>query len=175
MKRIVALAFIGTLLIGCRQNAAPPARMTMGGASVGTEGGGIQSACFWMKEGAFAVTFAPTQPGQKDLEFSWVALIKHDWSADPAKGQNKTAIKVPLESSGTEATAGFKVEINGKNFEFVERFRIDREAKTATYEALEVNGKKQDLKAGRVFLVDLTAQPPTVEQRAVDLSGPAAT
>jgi hypothetical protein len=79
------------------------------------------------------------------------------------------------EGVGADATATFKIVINGKAFEVVERFRIDREAKTVTYEALEVNGKRQDLQAGRVFLVDLTAQAPTLEQRAVDLSGPAAT
>jgi hypothetical protein len=50
----------------------------------------------------------------------------------------------------------------------------DTAAKKITDETLEVNGKPHDLKAGRVFLVDLTAQPPTVEQIAVALSGPAA-
>ena len=179
MKRILSLGFFCVVLAGCRQNntpaALPPGTMTMGGASVSSEGGTIQSGSFWMKEGSVAVAFAPSQPGQKDLEFSWVVFMKQDWSNDPGKGKGNTTISPIVQSDGSGATAGIKVEINGKNFELIDHFGIDQKAKALTDEVLQVNGKAQDLKAGRVFLVDLTAQPPTVEQRAVDLSGPAAT
>jgi hypothetical protein len=126
-----------------------------------------------MNEGSIAVAFAPAQPGQKDLEFSWVVLIKHDWSNAPGAGS--TNISPVLQSDGNGASAGIKVEINGKSFELIDRFAIDQKAKALTGEVLQVNGKAQDLKAGRVFLADLTAQPPTFEQRAVGLAGPAAT
>jgi hypothetical protein len=179
MKRILTLAFVCGVLSGCRQttnpSALPPATMILGGASVSSEGGTIQSGSFWMKEGAIAVALAPSQPGQKELEFSWVVLIKHDWSGAPGKGKSNQTISPVAESDGDGASAGIKVEINGKSFELIDRFRIDQKAKALTDEVLQVNGKAQDLKAGRVFLVDLTAQPPTIEQRAVDLSGPAAT
>jgi hypothetical protein len=149
----------------------PPSTTTMGAATVSTNGGTIHSGSIWMKEGSVAVAFAPPQPCHQGLEFSWIALIKND----SAPGRSSHTISpVASTDSISFATAGIKVEINGKPFELLDHFKIDREAKKLTDESLEVNGKQQDLKAGRVFLVDLAAQPPTVEQLAVDLSGPAA-
>jgi hypothetical protein len=179
MKRILTLPLVCVALAGCQPSntppALPPAAMTLGRASVSSVGGTIQSGSLWMKEGSVAVAFAPSQPSQKDLEFSWVVLIKHDWSNVAGKGKSNTTISPIANSDGSGASAGIKVEINGKSFELIDRFGIDQKAKALTDEVLQVNGKAQDLKAGRVFLVDLTAQPPTVEQRAVDLSRPPAT
>jgi hypothetical protein len=176
MTHIRAWALFGVVLFaGCRQNA-PPATATAAGASITPIVGGetIHSASFWMKEGEVAVVVAPTQPGQKDQEYSYVILVKHDWAADPEKDKGNWSISTPLETAGKSAAAACKIKIEGRSFELAERFLIDRQAKAISYEGLDVNGKPQGSKAGRVFLVDLTAEPPTVEERVVDLSGPAA-
>ena len=122
-----------------------------------------------MKEGTVAVAFAPAQPGQKDQEFSWVALIKHD----SVQGKGNVGVEAPLKSDGTGASAAFTVEIDGKKVELVERFRLDKDAKTLICEALKSMAKARTTKPAGFCLVDLTVQPPTVEQREVDLSGPA--
>jgi hypothetical protein len=177
-RRILPAFFVGLVLAGCRQEGTsskePPATEILGGSSVSSAAGTIQSGSFWMNQGEVAIAFAPAQPGQKDLEFSWVVLVKQDWSPGPGKGQS-TTISPVVTSDGTSATSGIKIEINGKSFELIDRFRVQLQDKTLTDEVVEVNGKTQDLKVGRVFLVDLTAQPSTVEQRAVDLSGPPTT
>jgi hypothetical protein len=179
MNYMRSIAIVAVALVGCRPSASPaplsPENIILGAATVSTAGGTLQSGSLWMQEGLAAVAFAPAQPGQNDLEFSWVALIKNDWSNALHSGKSNQTISPIVQTDGTVATAGIKVEINGKKFELLDRFRIDPKAKALVDEALQVNDKPQDLKAGRVFLVDLTTQPPTVEQRAIALPGPAAT
>jgi hypothetical protein len=168
------LALLSVVFAGCHSASTPPtlqpSTLTMGAAAMSSDAGTIHSGSIWMKEGSVAVAFAPPQPCHDGLEFSWVALIKNDC----ATGKSTQTISPIAGSWGDGAHAGIKVEINGKGFELLDQFKIDMAAKKITEETLEVNGKPRELQAGRVFLVDLTAQLPTVEQIAVDLSGPAA-
>jgi hypothetical protein len=61
------------------------------------------------------------------------------------------------------------LELDGKRIEAAYRVELDETRTAITNERLVIGGKSVDMASGQVFLIDLTAETPTYQQKKVEL------
>ncbi|MBN9522543.1 hypothetical protein J0H58_29145 [bacterium] len=136
-----------------RQNEA-----TIAGGDVVSDGHGISGMSLWVRRGEPAVGFGLSKAGVR-FEHGYVLVLK----GDPGRTS-------PADWGGTAKSDGTTAVYNG-HVTIGRRASVDYSV-TPTSEALRVNGREYDLAKGRVFLIDLTRDVPTVQQVRAELAAP---
>ena len=72
------------------------------------------------------------------------------------------------DSRGTAETKD-AIELDGKRIEAAYRIELNETLTAVANESLAIGEKSVDMTAGRVFLIDLTAETPTYQQKNVEL------
>ena len=136
----------------------------------GNRGGGnellISGGNLMVHEGKPGVFFGTVKTLGGAEEFSYFVVFKHGivQSEAPSVSHDGNA-----SSSGHKGSTNDEVIVNGKSLKVKYEIQIDDEGKVET-ESLEIGGQVVDVKAGRLFLIDLTAALPKQEQRDVEIS-----
>ena len=105
------------------------------------------------------------KPGEQE-QFAYVILFKY---GRPRADNSSRGIQFQHSSAGRSAEAKDALELDDKRIEAVYRIELNETLTSVSNESLAVDGKNQDLSAGRVFLVDLTSESPVYEQKNVEL------
>jgi hypothetical protein len=100
--------------------------------------------------------------GQREL--TYVIVFKHDF-----KAVSQSQCGGESSSDGSKGKAKQVIDLDDRKFTIVYQIEIDTKNKTVQSESLTINDKNVDVAKGRVFLVDLTVQPPKWEQKKLDL------
>ncbi len=116
------------------------------------------------RQGAAGSAFGTVRAGKGKRQFSYFVVFKHRLSAER---DIKSEEEVMLDDAEGESKQ--TVRCDGKTLQMDCKIKLDPGTKKVSRETLTINGKSVDVAKGRVFLVDLTATPPTWEQRGLTL------
>lgn len=161
---LIALLLI--IMSGCRSKAdAPFSDRVMGGrGQVGdllVSGGNVM-----VHEDQPGVFFGTVKTPGSTEHLSYLIVFKH---GKPQTKGTSLSQSGDCSCTGNKGSADYTVIVNGKTLQAKHEIQLDDMGKVAS-EVLEVGGKVVDVKAGRLFLIDLTAASPTYEQRDIELS-----
>ena len=123
-----------------------------------SDGHGISGMSLWVRRGEPAVGFGLSKAAAR-FEHGYVLVLKGD--------PGRTA---PADWGGTAKSDGKTAVYNG-HVTIGRRARVDYTV-TLTSEALRLNDREYNLVKGRVFLIDLTRDVPTVQRVRADLAAP---
>ncbi len=152
---------LATLLLGDQDmEKAQVVQGTSGARSAQLElhAGGVVA-----RQDEIGTAFGTVRIGTGKPQLSYVVLFKHRLSNE-----------LPLECSdetfaeGDTASSKQVLAIDGKSLVLDYQLKLDRTKPPR--KTLSLNRKPVELSKGRVFLVDLTVQPPRWEQRKVELT-----
>lgn len=116
------------------------------------------------------VVFATAKKPGADDEFAFILLVKYGGrvtSFSTFLGDGGSVSQ--LDFLGRWAVAGAGLKLNGKLIEASCRVDLDEAKTSVKTESLAIGGEPVDISEGRVFLVDLTADPQTYRQFHVEL------
>ena len=162
----VSLACLAiVILASCRsKTSAPYINTIMGGRGKSGDllvsGGNLV-----VHEGKLGVFFGTAKTPGSAEHFSYLIVFKHGRIQSE---DNSLSHSGNCSCEGNRGTAAYTVTVNGKQIQAKHDIQLDEMGKVAS-ESLSVGGKDVDVKAGRLFLIDLTADAPTYEQRDVEL------
>lgn len=121
----------------------------------------IHGGAVFLREGEAGAAFATVRLGTGKRTLCYFAALAHD-VAKAEKSDFNEEVSTDDKSGSVKQT----LSMDGRKVEIVYTVRIDEKANV---ESLSVNGTAVPLKNGRALLIDLTARPPTWEQRKADL------
>jgi hypothetical protein len=131
--------------------------------NVGVSGGNL-----FLVSGKPAILFGTvTKPGAQE-EFSYVLVFRHALSAADLAGPGPP-IDLGTSGEGRKQEGRDAITINGKRLEACYEVEWNETYTEVTREALAVGGQGKELKAGKVFLVDLAGQAPVYMQKTLKL------
>jgi hypothetical protein len=117
-----------------------------------------------VREGSAGAAFGTVRVGKGKRQMAYFAVLKHRLGTD-----SKSDAKESLMLDDTEGESKQTVTIDGKTLQVDYKVTLDRATKKLVRETLTINEKSVEIGKGRVFLVDLTASPPTWKQLAATL------
>jgi hypothetical protein len=124
----------------------------------------LHSGGLVVREGLAGSAFGTVRVGKGKRQLSYFAVLKHRLG-----GEGNTATKEAVMLEGGEGESKQTVTIDGKTLQVDYKVNLDPATKKLSREMLTINDKSVDVAKGRVFLVDLTASPPTWQQLGVSL------
>jgi hypothetical protein len=123
----------------------------------------IQAGGLVLREGSAGAAFGTIRVGKGKRHLSYFLVLKHNLgkAGSPVPGKEMMATNDDGKSKQT-------LMIDGKSLEVVYQVRV--EGGKTTRQTLTISNKAVEVSKGRVFLVDLTVNPPRWEQRKLDLN-----
>jgi hypothetical protein len=158
-------ALLLVAVLGCGTKDAPY-KYTVSGNRGQSDGLLISGGNLMVHEGMPGVFFGTVKTPGGTEQFSYFVVFKHGivQSDGASVSQDGNA-----SCNGREGSSDHTVVLNGKTIQAKHEIQLDDMSKVAK-EVLEIGGKVVDVKAGRLFLIDLTAASPTYDQRDVEIS-----
>ena len=123
----------------------------------------VSAGSHWIVEGQPGVVFGMLKAPNTARRFTYFVVFKHDFPASSCSAPSS------VSGGGRGFTSIQEIEVSGNKLQIVHKADFEPQETPDLKESFEVDGKPVDLSGGRVFLVDLTAEPPGVKQRDVDL------
>src|SRR3954447_1947759 len=121
----------------------------------------VQAGGLVLRDGEAGAAFGTVRVGKDKRKLSYFVVVKHDLGK-----AEKSEFNEDSDLDNKKGKTRQTISLDGKSVEIVYEVRLgDKEAG----ETLAINKKAQDLKKGRVFLLDLTGETPRWEQRKIDL------
>ncbi len=161
MSNNSVMAIAGLMLcVGCRPESSS---MVGGGAAGASNDLWVSAGSQWIVEGQPGVVFGMLKAPNTARRFTYFVVFKHDFPASSCSAPSS------VSGGGREFTSIQEIEVSGKKLQIVHKADFEPQETPDLKESFEVDGKPIDLSGGRVFLVDLTAEPPGIKQRDVDL------
>jgi hypothetical protein len=118
------------------------------------------------------VVFSTVRKLGGDEEFIYLILFKYG-NRVRSYGTNLVRREPPprtlLDHSGKWGQTSAAFTLNGKPIEMFYRVELNETRTAVSKERLTIEGNYVDMRSGRVFLVDLTAEPPVYRQMKVEL------
>jgi hypothetical protein len=142
---------------------SPPFKIVLQGSSGSSENLAISGGNLVVvgpKPGIFFGTVRT--PGSQE-QFTYVILFKYGHSI------SSHGIRFHCTSDIKTAETQDVIELDGKRIEAFYRVELDESLSAVANETLTIGGKSKDMTSGQVFLIDLTADEPTYEQKKVEL------
>lgn len=147
--------------------------MIGGGFAVsGTHARPVSHGHAYLVAGEPGMVFGGVQNEDGKWRFNYLVLIKHDATAASAYHRGKADPNISNASSdGKIRRLHFQEEIgfDERKFAFDYQAQFDAVKDTLLAETMTFQGKKIDLMEGRLFVVDLTAEPVRFQQIAANL------
>lgn len=163
----LAVAALGFITPGCKKGS--PVSMISSGGGGSVDGWSYSSGGLYFVAPDPGMIFGTLKTPSKMREFSYIILFRH--GVTPSSKNLK--IEQPSGSGGRYQDHKVSIldglSINGTECKLVAEFRPDESTKRFAVESLSINGTNMDPGKGMLFLVDLTASPPSVKQVAVAL------
>jgi hypothetical protein len=120
----------------------------------------VQSGGLVLRDGEAGAAFGTVRVGKGKRQLSYFLVVKHELGK-----AEKTEFDEGAEADNKKGKTNQRIAVD-RVVEIVYEIRLgEKEAG----ETLTINSKAQDLKKGRVFLLDLTGEAPRWEQRKIDL------
>jgi hypothetical protein len=126
----------------------------------------VQAGGLMLREGEVGAAFGTVKVGKGKRQMTYFLVVKHDLSKS-----EKTDFTEEANADDDSCDSKQTLTLDGRTIEIVYKLRTDKDKKGTETLTITNKTKKEslELKKGRVLLVDLTATPPTWEQRKVDL------
>jgi len=159
-------ALLVAAVSGCGSKADFPLNDTILGARSHVSDLLVSGGNLMVHEDKPGVFFGTIKTPGSTEHFSYLIVFKYGKAQTEGRSLSHSG---NCSRSGNKGSADYTVVVNGKTLRAKYEIQLDDMRKVAS-ELLEVGGKVVDLKAGRLFLIDLTAASPTYEQRDVELS-----
>ena len=87
-------------------------------------------------------------------------------------GPNRPLPRVMLEQFGNWAETTANFELNGKRIDASYHVDLNETRSAVANETLRIKGRDVDMRSGRLFLIDLTAELQIYQQINIDLQAP---
>ena len=167
LKLAVSLAaLLLVAVLGCGPTGATPYEYTSRGSRGRSDDLSISGGNLKAHEGRPGVFFGTVKTPGGSERFSYLVVFKHGRAQS---GVARFSQDSSSTCSGREGSANNTIVLNGETIQAKHQIQLDDMGNVAT-EVLEIGGKLVDVKAGRLFLIDLTARSPAYEQRDVEIS-----
>ena len=113
------------------------------------------------------------KPGRQE-EFAYLIVFRYGprLTSYSELGPNRPSPRVMLEQFGNWAEATANFELNGKRIDASYHADLNETHSAVANETLRINGRDVDMRSGRLFLIDLTAELPVYQQINIDLQAP---
>jgi hypothetical protein len=108
------------------------------------------------------------KPGNQE-QFTYLILFRYGRRLSSYGGIISRDRKLLCTFDGTVAETNDRFEVNGKPIEVSYRVELNEARTAVAKERLTIEGNYVDIRSGRVFLVDLTAEVPVYRQMKVEL------
>jgi len=168
---LVGLALIGALGAATwwwykKHPPAPPSSMALCGTSVSTDILGVSGGHLVVEPPKPGLCFGTVRkPGHED-ELTYLIVFRYG----PGGWDNVSQrIKSHSQASGNIATTSDAIALGGQRIEAEYQIELNEVRTAVAREVLTIGGQRMDLLAGRVFLIDLTAETPVYRQKKVEL------
>lgn len=171
-KFLLPLLFIGLVLVAgagwwwYARSDGLPFKIVLRGSTSSSENLGVSGGNLVVvapKPGVFFGTVR--KPGSQE-HFTYLILFRY---GRPGSGGSHRGIESHCTSEGRKAETKDAIELAGKRIEAAYRIELNQTLTAVANESLTIGGKSMDMTAGQVFLIDLTAETPTYQQKKVEL------
>ena len=164
---LVLLAlFVGAGVMWLARNRTGSYRIIMRGGRTSFGNVGISGGSLFLVSGKPAILFGTvTKPGAQE-ELSYVLVFRHALSPADLAGLGP---HLGTSGEGRKQESRDAITVNGKRIEARYEVAWNETYTELTREALEVGEQSKELKAGRIFLVDLAGQAPIYTQKNLKL------
>jgi hypothetical protein len=115
-----------------------------------------------MKGNQPVCAFGVRQIGDEPAQYTYFVLFR-----TLPKSDEEFVVNGPLRSKGGSTNYTVAVAVGKKKIEIAHKMEVDETTKKLTTDELRVGGEAIKPEASRVFVVDLSADPPTVKPVAI--------
>jgi hypothetical protein len=143
---------------------ADKAELIQGTAGSRSDALSLQAGGVVLREGGPGAAFGTIQAGKGKRQLAYYLVVRHRYP-----GEGKTESNEDVTAEGLTGTARHTLTVNGNSLVVTYSVKLDEATKNPKEEKLSLGGKEVGLAGGRVFLVDMTVNPPRVEQRKLVL------
>jgi hypothetical protein len=161
MAKLSGVAVLLLVLGGSSESKMELVQGTSGSRSDAME---LHSGGLVVREASAGSAFGTLRVGKGKRQLSYFMVLKHRLGSE-----GKTGTKEMVMLEGGEGESKQTVTIDGKTLQVDYKINLDPATKKLSREMLTINDKSIDIAKGRVFLVDLTASPPTWQQLGLTL------
>lgn len=161
-KRTIVLLLVALAAAGAGQ--PDKASIVTGASGGGDDNLRVHAGGLVLIEGTPGVGYGTVAKLGGQRELTYVIVFKHDF-----KGASQSRCGSESSCDGTKGKAKQVIDVDDRKFTLGYQIELDTKNKTVKSESLTINDKDVDVAKGRVFLVDMTVQPPKWEQKKLDL------
>jgi len=162
--------FLTVVAIGVASSCQRKARVSLVSGAGGTASGKL-----WISNGNLVLTdvepgiaYGMVQKPGTGREFSYFLILKHDLQVTDLT-LSDVLPKSGSRNDGLKGTTTQTVQVGTAKIDVAYTIELNPAGSEVLQETLHVGDEAVDIAAGRVFLVDLTANPLTIVQRKVAL------
>jgi hypothetical protein len=124
----------------------------------------VQTGGLVLREGEVGSAFGTVRKASKTRKLAYYVLFKHSFTSRSKSNTSEEATAVDDKARGSQ-----ELELDGKKLTVLYKIEVDLRARKVLREELTLNGKTINLARGRVFLVDMTVNPPKWQQKKLKL------
>jgi hypothetical protein len=170
---LLALLLVGLVLAAgagwwwYAQSYSLPFKVVVRGSSSFSGNFGVSGGSLVVVAPKPGIYFGTVRKSGGPEEFTYLILFRY---GRPKSNNSSRGIESRCTSdSRGKAETKDAIELDGKRIEAAYRVELNETLPAVANESLEIGGKSVDMTAGRVFLIDLTAETPTYQQKKVEL------
>jgi hypothetical protein len=141
-------------------------KIVMQGASSSSDNLGVSGGNLVVVAPKPGVFFGTVRAPGRQEQFTYLILFRYGRAK--SNGSNR-GIEVHCSSDGRKAETKDAIELDGKRIEATYHIELNEKHTAIEKESLTIGGQSLDMTAGQVFLIDLTAETPTYQQKKVEL------
>jgi hypothetical protein len=168
---LFGLLFLGLALIARpwwwnTRTQWPPFKIVLRGSRSYTGNLGISSGNLVVEAPKPGMLFGTVRKPGSQEQFTYLILFRYGRSKSDGSNQGT---QFHSNCDGRKAESNDVIELNGKRIEAGYRIELDQKLTAVANESLTIGGKSVDMTSGQVFLIDLTAETPTYQQKKLEL------
>lgn len=144
-----------------------PFKLVLQGSSSSSDDHGVTGGNLVVIAPAPGVFFGTVRKPGSQEQFTYLILFRYGRASSNGSNQG---IEFSASSDGTKmGTINAIKLLDDKRIEAAYHVELNETSTSITSESLTIGGKRVDMKFGQVFLIDLTAESPTYQQKKVEL------
>ena len=165
MRRLTMIVLsCAAFIVGCDRASHTPSHLVMGEGSAVSDNLAVSNGNVILKENQPGILFAfVTKPAQSK-QFTYFVVFNHDF---PTGATN--AINTSSTSDGSSANTFHTINAFGAECKVEYHVTLTDDGKNVQKETTSVADKSYEQSKGKLFLIDMKTDPPTVVQTSLDL------